>query len=256
MGIKKWMQYALVGAIMCAGFGCDDNETAHHTGDITMETTHFHKVEIDWRDGNVEIEQSTDNFLRAAEEGNIAKTDGLCYRVEEDTLHICDCKNARAHSRTQGKTLHVELPSNLALEIEGKNVEITMGILEMKTLSIETGSGNISVEKMQCAAAELETQSGGIYVGELHANTLDLETDSGEVKLGLSKPTRAEISTKTGDAHLFLLGETGARLHFKTNKGQLHSKRVFVKQDGYYDYAGKTTSRINVETKTGDLYIE
>ncbi len=234
---------------------CQNNQI-YQTGEIHLENGVINMVEIDWVGGNIDIEQSSDGKIYAQQEGGVEKGNAFCYKIEGDTLHIQDCAKMRDRARAGNKTLRLEIPEGLQLDIEGQETEITIGILTLAELSVETTTGNLSAEKITCDKAEFETQYGGFYLGELVANALKAEVGDGELKVGLSMPTCAEILSRSGDVRVFLLGGLGVKVRMDGGQGSISSKRPFVKQDGYYLYAGNQTARLLVKTGTGDLYIE
>ena len=246
----KKTAYILASLALFNAAACRDKREAYQRGKVEVEKTQITGVEIDWEAGEIDVEQSPNDTLYANEEN----AENIRYKIEDGVLKITRKEGAR--KRSVQTALRVEIPQDLSLEIEGKNAEITLGILSVKGLSVETEKGNICAEKITCQNAEFDTESGGIYIGDIEGKEVDVESDSGEIKIGASKPTRIEISAKDNDVYLFLLSNLGGRVQFQSTEGQLKTTRPFVKKDGYYDYEGKEACRIHVTTRKGDLYIE
>ena len=241
----------LVGIALVNAVACKGKDEGYQTGKVEVEKTQITGVEIDWEMGEIDVEQSPNDTIYANEEN----AENIRYQFDDGVLKIT--RSAAAKKRNaQTAALRVEIPQGLPLEIDGKNAEITLGVLSVKELSVETEKGNICAEKINCQKAEFDTESGGIYIGAIEGKEVEVESERGKIKIGISNPTKLEISAKDNDIYLFLLSDLGARVRFQSTDGQLQSNRPFVKKDGYYDYEGKETCRIHASTNKGNLYIE
>ncbi|MBQ8428497.1 MAG: DUF4097 family beta strand repeat protein [Clostridia bacterium] len=243
--------YILASVALINAAACNDKDEGYQTGKVEIQKERITGVEIDWEIGEIDVEQSPNDTLYAGEEN----ADNIRYKFDDGVLKIERSSTAKKRN-AQTAALRVEIPQGLAVEIDGKNAEITLGILSVKTLLVDTDAGNICAEKISCQRAEFDTESGGIYIGDIEGEYIDAESDSGEIKIGVSKPSRLEISAKDNDIYLFLLSDLGARVHLQTTGGVLKSERPFEKKDGYYDYAGTEICRVNAKTRKGNLYIE
>ncbi len=208
-------------------------------------------VEIEWDYGRVEIEQSVDDTLFASAEG----CEVIFHREEKGILKMEGCKARKKESATP--TLQVELPAGFDLDIETEGAQITLGIIQTRSIHVEAENGDICAEKITCTQGELDSKRGGIYIGELTAqNGLEMGTESGEVKVGFSKPTRADISTASGAVYLFLLAELGGKVSYSTQSGRLYTEKSYQKENKWYQFTGKEYCQMRVNTRSGDLYIE
>lgn len=241
----------LTSIILLNGIGCKKADEGYQTGKVEVEKTQITGVEIDWEIGEIDVEQSPNDTLYANEEN----AENIRYKFDDGVLKITRSVAAKRRN-AQTAALRVEIPQGLPLEIEGKNAEITLGILSVKELSVETEKGNICAEKITCNKAEFDTESGGIYIGDIEGKDVEVESETGEIKIGVSKPTQLEISAKDNEIYLFLLSDLGARVRFQSTEGEMKTERPFEKKDGYYDYAGKQVCRVNAKTRKGSLHIE
>ena len=90
---------------------------------------------------------------------------------------------------------------------------------EGSVLSIDTGSGPVSVTEVAADAIDIDTGSGGVTVDGLEAERLSVDTGSGSVRVESAAADAAEIDTGSGRVHLALERMGNGRFEIGTGSG-------------------------------------
>lgn len=268
------MKKFFLSAIVCAGilgvssaYACTNDVSdmrryadgdRYCVGNFTYAASGITSVDIAWEGGSIEVAQSDAAELSVSEEMPDEKAENrLHYFVDGDELKIRYCESGlKGKIDSFNKTLRVEIPVGVDLEIENLQADVSLGTLNLSEFSLSTKSGNVSAEKIVCKKADIETNKGSITIGELSADEFDAESDSGDLRLGFSKPTRGEIENAHGKTKLLLRSELGAKVYFHSRSGEFLCKKDYEKADKNYVVAGQDFCLFEVETGSGSLTIE
>ena len=230
-------------------------------GEVRLPTEKVLGVEIEWANGEIEVEESADGELRVYEEtpsGN--GENGVCYFVENGVVKVRACSKNRREK--EGKNLQVEIPKGLDLEIDGLGVEVVVGVVELGAFSVETRTGDISAERLVCRRVEVETTDGDVRIGELLAKSCSIESKLGEITVGLTGGMDCEIETERGNINLYPHGIC-LQVDFQTRSGKLITEKAYEKTGKRYTFDcplvgtrqnGKLCS-MEVETLSGNLSV-
>lgn len=268
------MKKFFLSAILCAGilnvagaYACTNDVSdmrrysdgdRYCVGNFTYATSEITSVDIDWEGGRIEVEQCDAPELSVSEETPDEKAENrLHYFVDGGELKIRYCESGlKGKIDAFNKTLHVEIPVGVDLEIDNLQADVSLGVLNLSELSLSTKSGNVSAEKIVCKKGEMETDTGSITVGELAADEFDADSNKGDLRLGFSKPTRGEIENTHGSTKLLLYSGLGANVYFRTRNGEFLCEKEYEKTDKNYVIAGQELCTFDVETRSGNLEIQ
>ena len=268
-------------------YACDnsyeryDNAHLYSVGDFTYATAQVFKIEIDWFGGSVEIQQGKGETLSACENVTTRNlTEKMRHFLDGNTLKIEYCSSGyKGKIDESEKNLQLEIPSGVELELETKNASVAIGAIDIKSLAIESDSGNVTGESWRVENnVEMETRSGYFALGELNARTfafdsgsgdfsieklcvsqIEGETKKGNIKFGIIGNCVGELETMSGDVKLSLLEQTGLSVQFKSLTGNLKTERAYEKGErllfGKADFKEKGW-KIDVDTISGDLIVD
>lgn len=182
-----------------------DADDSYTMGNAELATDDIERVDIEWIDGNVNIEYYDGDKIIITEDSNVKYP--MCYKVEGKYLLISEYKGSKK-TKLGTKNLEIKLPNDfyideLSFGIVSANVnasELNVGCVEVDTVS---GNANLSFSK-QPMAIDIESVSGdvnvqmpkdfsGYYVskstisGEFRANDFGnkLEYGDGYIKIGI-----------------------------------------------------------------------
>lgn len=273
VGGKKMKRF-FVATILCVGlmalgggYACTNDVSdmrrysdgdRYCVGNFTYAASEITGVDIAWEGGSIEIEQCAAAELSVSEETPDEKAENrLHYFMDGTELKIRYCASGlKGKIDAFNKTLHVEIPMGVDLEIENLDADVSLGVLDLSEFSLSTKSGNVSAEKIVCKKGEIETKTGSVTIGDFVADEFDAESQKGDLRLGFSKPTRGEIENADGDTHLSLYSSVGAKVYFLTRSGEFSSKKDYEKEGKNYLIAGQDFCLFEVETGSGSLTIE
>lgn len=257
----------------------EDAET-YSIGNFSYTASEVKEIEIDWKGGSIEIQQGQSDTISGFEESlTRSETQKMHHLLKEGTLKIEYCASGyKGDINENEKNLQLEIPKEIALRIETKDASVSVGMIEVRSLSIESNSGDVTGEKWTVdREVEIETDSGFVSIGELNAENLDFESKSGglsvekcnlrqidgeakggDIKLGLIGKCIGSLETTSGNVTLKLLEETGLGVRFKSFMGDLKTEREYQKENRYL-FTGKSEEnywQIGVDTVSGNLYVE
>lgn len=263
-----------------SSYGRYDNAGLYEAGDFSYAAADVKEIEIDWSGGSIEIQQCENDTLSAFENARLkSNTAKMHHYLDGDTLKIEYCASGyQGKIGEEDKNLQLEIPKGIDLHIETKNAPVSIGSIEVRSLSIESHSGDITGEKWIVETdVEIETVSGFVSVGELQAQDLDFdgksgglsiercdlrqidgETTSGAIKLGVVGECIGSLETTSGNVTLRLGEEGGLSVRFKSFAGELKTEREYQK-DNRYLFVEKNEEnlwQIGVDTISGNLFVE
>lgn len=261
-------------------YGRYEDADLYTIGSANISAQLIKKIEIDWVDGSVEVEQTASNTISIVEEREPESEDKrMRYYVDGEVLKIKYCKSGlRSAINAEEKNLCVGIPAGVSLEIESKSALITMGVLELNEFSVESTTGSVTIERIAANEAEIETAIGRVFIGEIVANTasfesvsasisvarlsvdfFNVETKSGDISFGLQKALTGEIESVTADVTFTLAAGLGAEVCMKTATGKLKTEREYEKSGCHYKIygaeEGDAVCQIEVETFRGNVYV-
>ncbi len=276
--MKKVYRFLIL-ATFCASFffaGCKlseehafrfyDNAEAYTPGSFTGESATVQQVEIDWYGGTVEIEKSSsEKVFVFEEESELSEEKSLYTYLDEGVLRVKYCQSGFCGKidETQ-KNLQVEIPKDVGIKINGVNVNVYLGVLDVKSLDVKTEKGCVEGESIVCQRAEIETDSGYIGIGALTAEQIEIDSDSGDVHVGLPNCREGKIETENGNVTLYLQGDVCALIKFESERGKLLTDRYYEEKEGVYFFKQEREEMLNetssipllVKTEKGNLRVQ
>ena len=257
------------------------NADLYTVGSASISASEVNKIEIDWVNGNVEIEQTSSNTLQVIEEKSAeSEKERMRYYLDGNVLKVKYCESGlRGDINVQNKNLRVELPAGIALDIDCVAASVTIGVMEVKELSLESVSGSVTAERIVCDEAEFETVSGKISVGELIGKSLSIDSVSGDVSLTrlsvgaleaetvsgnlsfcVQQALTAEVESTSGNVTFTLGNGLGATVRLETATGKFNTEKKHGKTGSRYDVYGadgaSTECMIEVDVFSGNVYIK
>ena len=267
--MKKFFLSAILcaGMVSVGGYACTNDVSdmrrysdgdRYCVGNFTYAASEITSVDIAWEGGSIEIEQCDSPELSVSEDTPDEKAENrLHYFLEDGELKIRYCASGlKGKIDSFHKTLHVEIPVGVDLEIDNLQADISLGVLNLSEFSLSTKSGNVSAEKIVCRKGEIETGTGSITIGDFAADEFEADSAKGNLRLGFSKPTRGEIENADGNTKLLLHSGMGAKVYFRSRSGEFLCKKDYEKADKNYVIAGQDFCLFDVETGSGNLEIE
>ncbi len=244
-----------------------DNADKYKIGNFSYSASGIERVEIDWVAGEVNTAVTESDILNVYENGeNLAESEQLHYYSDGKTLFIKYCKSLfSGEIAPEQKSLNIEIPHGVELEITSVSADIFSGGLDMKSIDISTVSGDATLTSACADDISVSSVSGDIFVssakisGKLKFESVsgDIRNDraeagsikavsvSGDVELGILDVTAVDIDTTSGDIVLTLIGDIGIDLDFSTTSGE-HSAESDYK-------TGTKRCTVKATTVSGDL---
>lgn len=236
-------------------------------GGFSYSSSGIEKVEIDWVAGEVNATATESDILSVYENGtSLAESEQLHYYSDGKTLIIRYCKSLfRGVIDPEQKSLNIEIPHGVELEITSVSADVFSGKLDMKDIRISNVSGDTTITAACADDIDISSVSGDIFVshakatdnlefesvsGDIRNNraeagTIKAGSVSGDVELGIFDAAAVDIDTTSGDIVLTLIGDIGIDLDFSTTSGK-HSAESDYK-------TGAKRCTVKVKTVSGDL---
>ena len=244
-----------------------DNAEKYMVGGFSYSSSGIEKVEIDWVAGEVNATATESDILSVYENGtSLAESEQLHYYSYGKTLIIRYCKSLfRGVIDPEQKSLHIEIPHGVELEITSVSADVFSGNLDMKDIRISNVSGDTTITAACADDIDISSVSGDIFVshakatdnlefesvsGDIRNNraeagTIKAGSVSGDVELGIFDAAAVDIDTTSGDIVLTLIGDIGIDLDFSTTSGK-HSAESDYK-------TGAKRCTVKAKTVSGDL---
>lgn len=152
--------------------GADQSTDKNYASSASVSPSEVDSIQIDWINGNIDIEYYDGNEIKFSESGGNAKNK-MCYKIDGRTLEIdqFDEKKYRGGTfRNLEKDLKVQLPKGYS----------------MSNLSFEIVSANIDADDIDTASLDIETVSGNAEISfSKQIRDIDVESVSGDVNLSV-----------------------------------------------------------------------
>ena len=207
------------------------------------------KIEINWVGGLVELEHSDQATLSVTENSQDlpAEQQMSCW-LDGDELKIDFCApTCTASIDATRKSLLVQLPVGIELEVNTVSADVRAAELKIQTLEADLTSGSLSVDALTAHDADLETVSGNIDLKNTAIDKkLDIGTTSGSITLLLRQCPELELNAVSGSADVSLLEGLAAQVDFSTTSGRL---------DNTVPADGAEVCRIDAESVSGGLTV-
>lgn len=289
---KKWLTILLafsLTAVLLSGcqfhmsFGIGDFVTGesypdaerYQTGPFTYAPDQVKSIEIYWRSGEVEIEESDSAELRVRESGGtMSEETAMHYLLEDGILRVRFCESdVNIRVNPSDKRLTIQVPRGIDLSVHTTSATVKsdnltqnsilisahsgstdLGTVAADNLDFSSSSGAVHVDSVKSQALECDTTSGSVRIGAVEADTIEVDTTSGSVDLGLSAASQVEVHTTSGRTTL-ALPEGGGEVSFSATSGTLHTDAACERKGDLYVFGGGE-SQISVESTSGNLHIQ
>ncbi len=150
-----------------------DADDSYLSGNVELSMDDIESIDIEWIDGNVDIEYYDGDKIIVTED-NANEKEQLCYKIEKRTLSIVEYKNnvKKGISSLKTKDLSVKLPADFVAD----------------ELSIEVVSATVNADDLNAKSVDIETVSGTANLSfAVQPKSIDAESVSGDVNLNMPK---------------------------------------------------------------------
>lgn len=153
-----------------------------------FDTNDIYNIDIEWIDGNVDIEYYDGEKIYIEENGNASRP--MCYKIDGTTLKIDEYRNKnKLGISNASKDLTVKLPLTYKadeIDISVVSAEVTASALNIGKLDFETVSGNGDFE-FAVSPREIDTESvsGNVKItlpSDVSGYSASLESVSGSFR--------------------------------------------------------------------------
>jgi DUF4097 and DUF4098 domain-containing protein YvlB len=275
--MKKWILTAVVlviaGAVICfaaaasMGFDLRRLDTGKYETNTYEVSEPFTAVAVDIDAGNVVIRPSEDGMCKVVcLEEEKQRHD---VKVENGTLRIRhpEWKEDFFHFGVSiGETeITVYLPegSYSALSVQTDSGDISIESLHVENIALETDTGDIRLQSIQCTGVlRGETDTGEMHVQDVNCGNLNSEGETGNITLErVMISGNCSIDRDSGDV-VFQDSDAG-EISVETDSGDvtgtLLSEKVFLTETDTGDVQVPQTIQggtCRISTDTGDIRIE
>jgi len=180
-----------------------------------------------------------------------------------------DVASARVMVNGHDGTLRLETGSGGAevRDVKGDELSVDVGSgsvsvigATVRRMTLESGSGGVEADQINAPDLSIEVGSGGVRIERATSDRVRLETGSGGVRLELTNsPSTLDLESGSGTVTLMLPASLDAELDISTGSGSIDSD--FAIQMNRFERrrirgtVGKGTGRIRVETGSGSVRI-
>lgn len=201
---------AIIGVFSLAGKGFSwisgldfDNDGTYTEVNTSAEidANGISELDIEWIDGNINIEYYDGEKIHIEESGNISKP--MCYKIEGTTLKIDEYLNSnKVGIKTASKNLTVKLP----LDFNANEIDISVV------------SATVRADALNVGKLDFETVSGnGEFVFAESPREIDTDSVSGKVKIILPEDVTgysASLDAVSGSLIASGFGDSGNNTYY------------------------------------------
>ena len=185
------------------------------SGRYSISSADIQQLSVSWLDGSITIEPYDGNEILIEESSSeeINQKNHLGFTTQDGVLRIFECaKTVTVHffwnQPTLRKDLHLYLPVDLAqsldcLDLDTADSSINIRGLHMKSLTLDTVDGDITVQDSVIDTLHAETADASLLLQGSQLQTLSWDNLNGDITLAASSVDTLEISTMGGN----LLGD-------------------------------------------------
>ena len=124
-----------------------------------------------------------------------------------------------------------------------------------RKITAEASSGALDITAMEVNTIRTKTSSGRIKVTALTVRNYESDSSSGRCEASFANtPDSTDIETSSGNVKLLLPADAELTAEFDTSSGDITYELPFTK-DGNHYVSGAGTSKLRVETSSGDITI-
>ena len=168
-------------------FGSYPNADKYNIGSFDYDSSKIHSVVINWVSGDIAVTQGNSKTLHVEEEGKKLKdAQKLHWLVEGSTLTIQYCESRYKGRLTgTGKPLQIEIPQNVDLIISSVSADVNLkGTQDLKSLEIDSVSGSVLTEDLAVSKkGSINTVSGNVSLNLREFSSFNIDTVSGDTEL-------------------------------------------------------------------------
>lgn len=190
---------------------------------------------------------------------NIVRHDGDDIILTEETNRKLPEKK-QMHWLLDGKTLRVQYIASGALSTTNMKKDLTVMLpkdLSLDNMSINVVSATVEVESLQADKLKINTVSGRVDAVCGRVNEVDANTVSGALCLTFNRaPEKITAGSVSGAVNIVLPEDAGFRAELDSVSGAVKSSFAMERKDKDLYVCGDESCRIDVNTVSGDLYID
>lgn len=185
--MKKVTAILLAALGICMLAGCNGtsfvypNADRYTVGNADITRT-VENLEIDWASGSVTVEPGDKCSIREECDPNVAEDGKVHWWLDGTTLRVKYCASGTA----------------AVLQLHEKTLTVTLPVENLKSVTVNTASGNVTAEGMKTGSLNIATASGSIRT-VCEAGEIELTCASG--KIGLEQKgncSSAKLTTASG----------------------------------------------------------
>lgn len=142
------------------------------------------------------------------------------------------------------------------IDVEASSGDIIIGQKgKAESVSAEASSGDVTIEAENAAEISADTSSGEIEVTVSEAKSVNAESSSGEIELHFAKmPSEVDAESSSGEITVYVPENAGFTADIDTSSGDFDSD-LSLSKDGSTYVSGDGSSKLNLETSSGDIRI-
>lgn len=275
--MKKWILIAIMlviaGAVICFAaaafmdFDLGRLDSGEYKTNTVAINEQFSTIAVDTEEASVVIRPSEDGACRVVcveEEKHRHEV-----KVENGTLRIWrpEWKESEIHfgAYIRETEITVYLPEGnfAALSVQTDTGDISVESLRAENIALETDTGDIRTQSLQCAGVmNAETDTGEVYLQDVTCGNLVSEGETGDITMErVIISGKCSIERETGDV-VFRdsdAGEISVETDSGSVTGNLLSEKVFFTETDIGDVQVPQSIRggtCRISTDTGDIRIE
>lgn len=180
-----------------------------------------------------------------------------------------DVASARVMVNGHDGTLRLDTGSGGAevRDVKGDELSVDVGSgsvsvvgATVRRMTLESGSGGVEADQINAGELSVDVGSGGVRIDRATSDRVRLETGSGGVRLEMTNsPTSLDLESGSGTVTLVLPASLDAEVDISTGSGSIDSDFA-IQMDRFErrrirGTVGKGTGRIRVETGSGGVRL-
>ena len=169
-------------------FGSYPNADKYNIGSFDYDSSKINSVVINWVSDDIAVTQGSSKTLHVEEEEGKKLKDAqkLHWLVEGSTLTIQYCESRyKGRFTGTGKSLQIEIPQNVDLIISSVSADVNLkGTQDLKSLEIDSVSGSVLTEDLAVSKkGSINTVSGNVSLNLREFSSFNIDTVSGDTEL-------------------------------------------------------------------------
>ena len=178
-----------------------ENAEEFQAGNFSCEAADIKAIEIYWRSGQINIEDTEENKVSVSESGeNLSEKQQLHYCLKDGILEIRYAMSGeKLNISPDDKSLQVKIPQSIDLNVHSTSADVIAEKLEHDNILIATMSGNVEITEIVSNNADFSSNSGHIELDMIALDKLSLSTSSGHIKCNSVQVDTVDAKSSTGD---------------------------------------------------------